>query len=228
MKQYMVLFNVDEEKLKESSSGSESSFEGELGWLEESGITAQSIVAINDNEYIIDLPSQRVLPEENLVVEVGGDIDYPRVSVMRDLGKGNYEELVRLENNSNEGIRSVTYIDQDGLKESETRTVEIYFTDPMEVLFEHFRIEAHSLSAQRLSYDEDNEQIQYDSPDVYGVTELIYISDRNDGFELCIENQEENEIIPEVAAFFKELDYDVDLFKVESPKKFGKQEEETK
>ena len=218
MKQYMILVNVDEDVL------SGKTVEGELGWLKESGITAQSIVEINDKGYMIDLPSQRLLPEENLVVEVGGDIDYPRVSVMRDLGKGNYEELVRVEQNADEGIRSVTYIDQDGLGESETRTIEICFTDPMEVLFEHFRIEAHSLSAQRLYYDEYGKQIQYHSPDVYGTTDVIYISDRNDGFELEIRNEDENDILPDVAAYFKSLDYDVDLFKQYAPAKFSKTE----
>lgn len=225
MRQYMVLFNVDEEKLKESSSGAESSFEGELGWLEESGITVQEVTAIKDEEYALSLPNQRVLPDEKLVVEVSGDVDYPRVSIFREVAQGDYEELVRLERNADEGVRTVTYTEQDGLEESETRTVEIYFINPMEILFEHFRIEAHSLSAQRLSYDEDDDQIQYDSPDVYGETKYLYISDRKDGFELLLEKQEGENILPEVAAFFKELDYDIDLFKVEARKKFASQEE---
>lgn len=219
MKQYMILVNVDEDVLADKT------VEGELGWLEESGITAQSIVEINDKEYMIDLPSQRMLPEENLVVEVGGDIDYPRVSVMRDLGKGHYEELVRVEKNADEGIRSVTYINQDRVEESEIEVAQIYFTDPMEVLFEKFRIEAHSLSAQRLSYDEDEKQIQYDSPDVYGTTDIVYISDRSDGFEIEIRNTDENDILPDVAAYFKSLNYDVDLFKQYAPAKFSKTEE---
>lgn len=219
MKQYMILVNVDENVLGDNT------VEGELEWLKESGITAQSIVEINDKGYMIDLPSQRMLPEENLVVEVGGDIDYPRVSVMRDLGEGHYEELVRVEKNADEGIRSVTYIDQDGLEESETEITQINFTDPMEILFEKFRIEAHSLSAQRLYYDEDEKQIQYDSPDVYGTTDIIYISDRSDGFEIEIRNTDENDILPDVAAYFKSLDYDVDLFKQYAPTKFSKTEE---
>ena len=218
MKQYMILVNVDEDVLADKT------VEGELRRLKESGITAQSIVEINEKGYMIDLPSQRILPEENLVVEVGGDIDSPRVSVMRDLGKFHYEELVRVEKNADEGIRSVTYIDQDGLEESETRTIEIYFTDPMEILFEKFRIEAHSLSAQRLSYDEDEKQIQYDSPDVYGETEYLYISDRKDGFELMFEKEEGENILPKIAAYFKSLDYDVDLFKQYAPAKFSETE----
>lgn len=219
MKQYMILVNVDEKVLGDNT------VEGELEWLKESGITAQSIVEINDKGYMIDLPSQRMLPEENLVVEVGGDIDYPRVSVMRDLGKGHYEELVRVEKNADEGIRSVTYIDQDGLQEPETRTVEICFTDPMEVLLDTFRVEAHSLSAQRLLYDERTEKVRYYSPDVYGDTEFLYISDQSDGFELMFEKQAEENILPDIAAYFKSLDYDVDLFKQYAPAKFSKTEE---
>lgn len=220
MKQYMVLFNVDEDKLKK-----EGTFEGELQWLHDSGIIVESVTEINDNEYVLPLPSQRMLPEENLVVEVGGDIDYPRVSVMRDLGEGDYEELVRVEKDGDEGVRSVTYIDQDGLEESETRTVEIYFTNPMEVLFDAFRIEAHSMSAQRLSYDEDDDQIQYDSPDAYGETAYLYISDRNDGFEIMIENEEGENVLPDIAAYFKSVGYDVDLFKKHAPEKFSSKEE---
>lgn len=219
MKQYMVLFSVDEDELEK-----EGTFEGELQWLHDSGISVDSITEINDNEYVLPLPSQRMLPEENLVVEVGGDIDYPRVSVMRDLGNGNYEELVRVEKNAYEGIRSVTYIDQDGLEESETRTIEIYFTDPMEVLLDTFRVEAHSLSAQRLRYDEQTEKVRYDSPDVYGDTEFLYISDRSDGFELMFEKQAEENILPDIAAYFKSLDYDVDLFKKHAGEKFNKKE----
>lgn len=218
MKQYMILVNVDEDVLANKT------VEGELGWLKESGITAQSIVEINDKGYMIDLPSQRMLPEDNLVVEVGGDIDYPRVSVMRDLGQGDYEELVRVEKNADEGIRSVTYIDQDGLEESETHTVEIYFTDPMEVLLDTFRVEAHSLSAQRLRYDQQTEKVCYDSPDVYGDTEFLYISDRSDGFELMFKKQAEENILPDIAAFFKAMDYDVELFKKHAPEKFSTKE----
>ena len=219
MKQYMILLNVDEKVLGDNT------VEGELEWLKESGITAQSIIEINDKGYMIDLPSQRMLPEENLVVEVGGDIDYPRVSVMRDLGEGHYEELVRVEKNADEGIRSVTYIDQDGLEESETEITQINFTDPMEILFEKFRIEAHSLSAQRLYYDEDEKQIHYHSPDVYGETDYLYISHREDGFELMFEKEEGENILPDVAAYFKSLDYDMDLFKQYAPAKFSKTEE---
>ena len=218
MKQYMILVNVDEKVLGDNT------VDGEMEWLKDSGITAQSIVEINDNEYIIDLPSQRVLPEENLVVEVGGDIDYPRVAVMRDLGNGNFEELVRVEKNADEGIRSVTYIDQDGPEESETRTVEIYFTNPMEVLLNTFSVEVHSLSSQRLYYDEDVEKVRYDSPDVYGDTDYIYIVDPKDNFELMFEKEAEENILPDVAAYFKSLDYDMDLFKQYAPSKFSKKE----
>lgn len=219
MKQYMILVNVDEDVLADKT------VEGELGWLKDSGITAQSIVEINDKGYMIDLPSQRMLPEENLVVEVGGDIDYPRVSVMRDLGKGHYEELVRVEKNADEGIRSVTYIDQDGPEESETQITQIYFTDPMKMLLNAFSVKVHSLSAQRLYYDEDEGRVHYDLPDVYGETDYIYIVDPADNFELIFKKEPEQKILPDVAAYFKSLDYDVDLFKQYAPAKFSKKEE---
>ncbi|MGF0347712.1 hypothetical protein ACQR3P_29145 [Rhodococcus sp. IEGM1300] len=229
MAQYMILLNVDDEKLKENNPGGKEEqntqwVEGELGWLEQSGMSIQEITPLDRDEYVLSLPNQRVLGDEKLVVEVGGDVDYPRVSIMRELEHGNLEELVRLERNADEGVRTVTYMDQDGLEESETRTIEIYFTNPMEILFDHFRIEAHSLSAQRLSYDDGIADFSYDSPEVYGDTEFIYISDIKDGFELSIVKQEEADILPQVAAFFKEIDYDVDLFKAQAQEKFIQKE----
>lgn len=219
MKQYMILLNVDEEVLADKT------VEGELGWLKESGIAAQSIVEINDKGYMIDLPSQRMLPEENLVVEVGGDIDYPRISVMRDLGKGSYEELVRVEKNADEGIRSVTYIDQDGLEESETEITQIYFADPIEIFFNHFDMNSHSMSSQTLSYDEDEKEFSFKSSEPYGATTFLQIADKSRKFEFRLYGDiQESIIIPEMAAYFKSLDYNVELFMKHASEKFNKKE----
>ncbi|MBA4293798.1 hypothetical protein C0431_12620 [bacterium] len=230
MAQFMILLNVDDEKLKENNPGGKAVretewVENELGWLEQSGMSVQMVVSTDQKEYSIPIPSQRVLPDEKLILEVGGDVDYPRVSIMRELTRGDFEEIIRLERDSDKGVRSVTYTEQDGQDDSENIIANISFINPLEVLFKHFRIEAHSLSAQRLSYDEDGDEFQYDSADVYGDTQYIYISDREDGFELCLENLDENNVLPEVASYLKELDYDIDLFKAEAPKKFASKKE---
>lgn len=220
MKQYMVLFNVDEDKLKK-----EGTFEGELQWLHDSGIIVESVTEINDNEYVLPLPSQRMLPEENLVVEVGGDIDYPRVSVMRDLGEGNYEELVRVEKNADEGIRSVTYIDQDGLEESETEITQIYFADPIEIFFSHFDVMSHSMSSQTLSYDEDEKQFSFNSSESYGPTTCLRVADKSRKYEFNVYGEvQESIIVPEMASYFKSIEYDVDLFMKLAPEKFSTKE----
>lgn len=229
MAQYMILLNVDDEKLKENNPGGKEErntqwVEGELGWLEQSGMSIQEITPLERDEYALSLPNQRVLGDEKLVVEVGGDVEYPRVSIMREVAQGDYEELVRLERNADEGVRTVTYTEQDSFEESETRTVEIYFMNPMELLFKHFHIKSHSMSVQRVLYDEDDNQIAFDSAEAYGQTKQLVLQGKEGRFELILNDVDEAVMLPEVAAFFKKLDYDIDLFKAQAHQKFVQKE----